>query len=127
VQSRDTLMKWLSAVRADQAAPFFGYILRRIDHTGAHRAIYLRSIEVLGALKDPVGISPLKEALYRGEWWAPRRTSTVRGAAAASLARIGTPDALDVLEEAMASGPRGVRSAVRSHLASARTRRSVPR
>jgi HEAT repeats/PBS lyase HEAT-like repeat len=127
VQSRDTLMKWLSAVRADQAAPFFGYILRRVDHTGAHRAIYLRSIEVLGALKDPVGISPLKEALYRGEWWAPRRTSTLRGAAAASLARIGTPDALDVLEEAMASGPRGVRSAVRSPLASTRAQRSVLR
>jgi HEAT repeat protein len=127
VQSRDTLMKWLSAVRADQAAPFFGYILRRIDHTGAHRAIYLRSIEVLGALKDPVGISPLKEALYRGEWWAPRRTSTLRGAAAASLARIGTSDALDVLEEAMASGPRGVRSAARSHFTSTRAQRGARR
>ena len=88
-------------------------------------SIYLRSIEVLGALKDPVGISPLKEALYRGEWWAPRRTSTLCGAAAASLARIGTSDALDVLEEAMAAGPRGVRSAVRSHFAGTRAQRSV--
>jgi HEAT repeat protein len=126
-RSREALMKSLIAARADQAAPLFGYILRRVDHTGALRPIYLRSIEVLGALKDPAGISPLKEALYRGEWWAPRRTSTLRGAAAAALARIGTPDAFDVLEEAMASGPRGVRSAVRSHLASARARRSVPR
>jgi HEAT repeat protein len=119
-------MKSLGAVRADQAAPLFGYILRRVDHTGALRAIYLRSIEALGALRDPAGVSPLKEALYRGEWWAPRRTSTLRGAAAAALARIGTSDAFDVLEEAMTSGPRGVRSAVRSHLAGTRARPKRP-
>jgi HEAT repeat protein len=127
VQSRDAIMKSLSAVRADQAAPLFGYIVRRTDYRGALRALYARSIETLGALKDPAGVSPLKEALYRGEWWAPRRTSALRGAAAAALAQIGTQDAFDILEEAMASGPRGVRSAVRSHLASARVRRRVPR
>ena len=35
--------------------------------------VYLRAIESLGALRDPEAIAPLKEALYRGEWWAPRR------------------------------------------------------
>ena len=125
-QSRDAIMKSLSGVRADQAAPLFAYILRRVDHQGRRsRPVYVRSIETLGALKDPAGVSPLKEALYRGEWWAPRRTSALRGAAAAALAQIGTQAAFDILEEAMASGPRGVRSAVRSHLASARARRSV--
>ena len=39
-------------------------------------------------------IAPLKEALYKGEWWAPRRTSILRSAAAAALARIGTAEAL---------------------------------
>jgi HEAT repeat protein len=124
-QSRDAIMKTLSAMRADQAAPLFGYIVRRTDYKGALRGLYVRSIETLGALKDPASVSPLKEALYRGEWWAPRRTSALRGAAAAALAQIGTQAAFDILEEAMASGPRGVRSAVRSHLASARARRSV--
>lgn len=126
-QSRDAIMKSLSAVRDERAAPLFGYILGHVDHRGALGAIYLHAIEALGALKDPAGVLPLKEALYRGEWWAPRRTSALRGAAAGALARIGTSDAFDVLEEAMTSGPRGVRSAVRSHLASARATRNVLR
>jgi hypothetical protein len=100
-----------------------GYILQRVDHKGPLGPLYLSAIEALGALKDPQGIAALRDALYRGEWWARRRTSALRGAAAAALARIGTPGAVDVLEDALASGPRGVRSAVRPHVAKARARR----
>ena len=39
---------------------------------------------------------PLREALYRGEWWAPRLSGAIRGAAAAALARVGTPAAADL-------------------------------
>jgi HEAT repeat protein len=121
--SRIAMMKSLTAVRDERAAPMLGYILGHVDHKGPLNAIYLSAIEALGALKDPQGIAALREVLFRGEWWAPRRTATLREAAAASLARIGTPDAVEVLEEAMTSGPRGVRSAVRPHMAKARARR----
>jgi HEAT repeat protein len=47
----------------------------------------------------------------------------LRNAAAAALSRIGTPDALTVLDEASASRSRGVRSAARAHLTPARARR----
>ena len=60
---------------------------------GPLAAVYLRAIESLGALRDPEAIEPLKEALYKGEWWAPRRSASAAPAAAAALARIGTPEA----------------------------------
>ena len=101
---------------------------RHIDHRGPTAPVYLRSIESLGAQRDPEGIEALKEVLFnRGEWWAPRRTAQLRSAAAAALARIGTPEALAVLDEAITTGRRGVRHAARAHIAGARTRRPAPR
>jgi hypothetical protein len=122
VESRETIMKSLASVRDDRAAPMFGFIISHVDHTGEFLPVYLGAIEALGALKSSTGVEALREALYRGEWWAPRRTASLRSAAAASLSRIATPEALNVLEQALSAGPRGVRSAVRPHMSAARSR-----
>ena len=122
-QSREAIMQSIGLVRDERATPLFAYILGHIDHRGALAPVYLRAIESLGALRDPGGIAPLRAALYKGEWWAPRRTSVLRSAAASALARIGTPEALGVLDEAVAQGSRGVRSAARAQLANVRARR----
>jgi hypothetical protein len=122
-QSRDAIMQSIGLVRDERATPLFAYILGHIDHRGALAPVYLRAIESLGALRDPGGIGPLRAALYKGEWWAPRRTSALRSAAASALARIGTPDAMAVLDEAISAGSRGVRSAARAQLANVRARR----
>jgi len=113
-QSRDAIMHSLTTLRDERAAPLLVYILRHVDYRGPLNSIYLRAIESLGTLRDPESVEPLKEALYRGEWWAPRRTAALRTAAAAALARIGTPAAVAVLEEAARGGPRGVRAAARA-------------
>ena len=122
-QSREAIMQSIGLVRDDRATPLFAYILGHIDHRGALAPVYLRAIESLGALRDPGGIAPLRDALYKGEWWAPRRTGALRAAAASALARIGTADALAVLDEAVARGSRGVRSAARAQLSGVRARR----
>src|SRR5207249_10458413 len=114
-RSREAIMQSILVLRDERALPLFMYILQHVDHRGALGTIYVRAIEALGALRDPEGVGPLKEALYKGEWWAPRRTAAIRTTAAAALARVGTPEALAVLEEAASSGPRGVRSAVRQY------------
>ncbi len=122
-QSREAIMQSIGLVRDERATPLFAYILGHIDHRGALGPVYLRAIESLGALRDPGGIAPLRTALYKGEWWAPRRTAALRSAAASALARIGTPEALAALDQAVARGSRGVRSAARAQLALARARR----
>ncbi len=118
-------MQSIGSVRDERATPLFVYILGHVDHRGALAPVYLRAIESLGALRDPSGVEPLREALYKGEWWAPRRTAALRNAATAALARIGTPEAFAVLDEAVASGSRGVRSAARAQLSTSRARRTA--
>ena len=121
-RAREAIMQSISVVRDERATPLFTYILRHADHRGALAQIYVRAIESLGALRDPAGIEPLKEVLYNGDWWAPRRTAALRSAAAAALARIGTPEAVSVLEEAAACHYRGVRRAARGQIAPRRRR-----
>jgi hypothetical protein len=126
-RSREAIMQSISLVRDERATPLFAYILEHVDHKGALAAVYLRAIESLGALRDPAGVDPLKGALHKGEWWAPRRTAALRNAAAAALVRVGTTEALAVLDDAIAEGSRGVRSAARRQMANARDRRPAPR
>jgi HEAT repeat protein len=123
-RSRDAIMQSIGVVRDERAIPLFLYILGHVDHRGALAGVYLRAIESLGVLRDPAGIEPLREALHKGEWWAPRRTAALRHAAATALARIGTPEAFTVLEDAVERGSRGVRSAARAQLATSRARRA---
>jgi HEAT repeat protein len=117
--SREAITQALGLVRADRVTPLFAYILAHVDHRGPLRVTYLRAIESLGALRDSSAVAPLKAVLYRGEWWAPRRTATLRSAAAVALARIGTPAAVDILREAESSGSWRLRAAVRPALARA--------
>ena len=125
-QSRDMIMQALTLGRDERATPLFSYILKHLDHRGQLGSIYMRAIEALGALRDPEGVPALKLALHRGEWWAPRRTAALRDAAAQALARIAAPEAVAALEEAAASGSRGIRAAARTHLTSGRTARPAP-
>jgi hypothetical protein len=117
---RDAIVTAVTASRDERRAPLFAYILEHVDHRGSLAELYARAIGALGALKDPEGIAALKQALHRGEWWAPRRSTALRSAAAAALARIGSADAVGVLDEAAASGCRGARAAARLHLTSRR-------
>ena len=118
-QSREAIMRSMALLRDERATPLFAYIVGHVSHRGALLPIYLGAIESLGALHDPAGVQALKAALYRGEWWAPRRTALLRAAAADALARTATPEAIAVLREAAESQSRGVRSAAQLQLARA--------
>jgi HEAT repeat protein len=124
-RSRDAIMQSIGTVRDERATPLFAYILGHVDHRGTLAPVYLRAIESLGALRDPAGVPPLRDALYQGEWWAPRRTAALRSAAASALSKIGTPEAIGVLEEAIERGSRGIRSAARAQLSNSRGRRPM--
>jgi hypothetical protein len=115
-QSREAIMQAIGLVRDERATPLFVYILGHVDHAGPLRPVYLRAMESLGALRDPEAVEPLTAALYRGEWWAPRRTAQLRAAAASALARIGTPAAVEALRKAAASPSRGIRAVARPAL-----------
>jgi HEAT repeat protein len=111
------LVRALVGLRGDNAALAFCHLLA-ISAPGRQLLdAHLSMIEVLGAARMPDSVRTLAQVLHRGSWWAPRRTAALRRAAATALRRLGTTDAVAVLETAAASGPRGVRQAARLQLA----------
>jgi hypothetical protein len=112
---RETLLKEITSMRDERAAPLFAYFVRHLDRS-KFAALYQTSIDVLGNMKAPEAVEGLKVALQQGDWWAPLRTRRARAAAARSLRLIGTPAALDALREASTHGPRAVRSVAKSEL-----------
>jgi HEAT repeat protein len=121
-QARDAMLSTLSASRDERAGPLWAHILGNIDHRGSLQPIYVRAIESLGMLRAPEGVLALRDAMYRGEWYAPGRTRMLRTAAAAALARIATTESVAALEEAVASAPRRIRAIAKAHLEGVRVR-----
>ena len=108
--ARDTIVQQLASLHDNKAAPLLCRILDGTQPSGAHAATHLQIIEALGALgAHERSTASLRAALHRGTWWAPKRTATLRDAAATALMRIGSPETTAVLEEAARTGSRGVR------------------
>jgi hypothetical protein len=112
-----TILQELIGLRDEKVAPLLCPVLARSKPRGPLVDLHTQIMEALGGLGGhPDSVQALRTALYRGEWWAPARTSALRRTAAAALRRIGTPDALAVLEEAAQKGARGVRNAARTQM-----------
>jgi hypothetical protein len=121
--ARETILEELIAMRDDKAVPLLCHVLGRTVARGRLVQVHLQVMDALGALTGTAASTrTLRQVLYRGDWWAPMRTATLRHAAAAALRRIGTAESFAVLEEAVTTGPRGVRNAAKPHIGAA-TRR----
>jgi HEAT repeats len=125
-KSRDTILEQLISLRDDKAIPLLCYVLHHTQPRGRMVNAHLGIIDALGSLSaDAKSTETLKKVLYSGSFWAPFRTAALRQAAATALRRVGGPEAAAVLEEAAASGPRGVRNVARTQVGMVRT--SPPR
>ena len=108
--ARDTIVQQVASLHDNKAAPLLCQILDGTQPNGTHASTHLQIIEALGALgAHERSTASLRTALHRGTWWAPKRTATLRDAAATALMRIGSPETTAVLEEAARTGSRGVR------------------
>jgi len=121
-RTRDMIANSLGTLRDERAVPLFGFIIRQGQYRGASEKIYVTCIELLGGLRgsSEIALAALKQAAVRGEWWAPFRTRRLRAAAVRALATIGSPEAIGVLQDLAAGGPRGVQALARAALAGAR-------
>ena len=115
--ARDTILQQLIGLRDDKAVPLLCYVLNHSAPRGTLVQVHAQIIEALGGLcAHQQSTRTLRDVLHRGEWWAPFRTAALRQAAATALRRIGTPDTIGVLEDAVRTGARGVRSAARAQV-----------
>ena len=115
-RQRATLRQQLTSQRDEEAVPLCRYLLTHLDHR-TRSDVYVAAIETLGAVGGEDTVAPLRDALYRGDWWAPFRTRALRRAAAQALRRAKVPAARQVLSDAAAEGSWGVRAAARGQLA----------
>jgi hypothetical protein len=119
-ESREMLVQQLIGLRDEKAIPLLCHVLEHTAPRGPLVRVHVEIIEALGGLgahRDST--RTLRTALFRGEWWAPRRTARLRHAAAAALKRIGTAETRAVLDEAASRGSRGVRQAAQAHVPAA--------
>jgi len=115
---RDSALRELLSLRDDKAVPLFSYVLTKGEPKGKLIGIHVSMIEALGQMRPrPESIRALQQVLARGRWWAPFRTTTQRQAAATSLRKLGTPEALAILEAAAKNGGRAVRKIARAQVA----------
>jgi hypothetical protein len=117
--TRETVLQELLGLRDDKAAPMLCYVLKQTQPTGRFLKVHLDMLDALGNLRGhPESIRTLKHVLYSGSLWTPFKTAALRRAAASALKRIGSEEATAVLEEAVANGSRGVRSAAKTQVGS---------
>ena len=115
--ARELIVREVIAMRDARAVPSLSTVLKSTMPRGGMAALHEAIIEALAGLgAHPDSTVALRGALARGDWWAPRRTAVLRQSAAAALKRIGSPETLEALEDAMRSATRGVRAAARQAL-----------
>jgi hypothetical protein len=113
--SGSRITQQLVSIREAKAVPLLCYVLDHSKPRGPFVDVHVQIIDALGALGPHAeSVRTLKTVLYRGEWWAPRRTATLRRSAAHALRRIGSSQALEVLETATRDGSRRVRMAAQA-------------
>ncbi len=115
-RQRAALLLQLTSQRDEQAVPLCRYLLTHLD-LRTRSDVSVAAIETLGVVGGEDTVAPLRDALYRGEWWAPFRTRALRQTAAQALRRTRMPAAQQVLRDAVARGAWGVRAAARDQLA----------
>jgi HEAT repeat protein len=116
-RTRSTLVGELMGLRDERSAPLLCYLLRHLDRN-AHQPVFLAAIEGLGVFGGSDAVEALNHALYEGAWLRPFQTRRIRASVADALRKIGTPAAVEALQEASVRGPRGVRAAAKTALAS---------
>jgi HEAT repeat protein len=121
--SRETMLRELIDLRDDRTIPLFCHALRHTQPRGKLAQLHADIVEALGGLSaHEESARTLRHVLYAGDWWAPLRTAAMRKAAATALRRIGSDEAMAVLQEAFEKGSRSVRAAARVEMAVAARR-----
>ena len=115
--TREMVLQELLGLRDDKAVPLLCYVLKQTQPSGKFFKVHIEMLDALATLKGhPESIRTLRHVLYSGSLWTPFKTAALRRAAASALKRIGSPEATAVLDEAIAKGSRGVRSAAREQV-----------
>ena len=116
-RARTSILGVLWTMPDEDAEQVLTYLVRRAPYRGAMWAVHERAVERLGAVGGQPAISALSTILQRRSLWSPFRMVALHRLAIDALSRIGTPDAVAVVETTAAYGLWLDRKAARARLA----------
>jgi hypothetical protein len=116
---RATIVEELVTTRDQRAESLLCHVVQHFECKGSMRAIYLQSLERLGAIGGQDAVDALDDILNRRRFWPLFRAREVRLAAAGALSRINRSTAREALMKAAAVGSYGVRAAARRFVGAA--------
>jgi len=117
-RARTSIMGVVWTLPDEDAEQVLSHLVLRAPYRGAMWGIHERALERLGSLGGRHAVNALSTVLQRRSFWSPFRMVALHRLAIDALARIGTPDAVAVVEQVASYGLRLDRSAARARLAS---------
>ena len=116
-QTRTSILGVLWTLPHEDAEQVLAHLTVNAPCRGAMWHVHERAVERLGTVGGRRGVDALAAVLERRSLWSPLRMRNLHRLAIGALAKIGSPEAVDVIGTAAASGLRAVRTAARAHLA----------
>ena len=116
-QTRTSILGVLWTLPHEDAEQVLAHLTVNAPCRGAMWHVHERAVERLGTVGGRRGVDALAAVLERRSLWSPLRMRNLHRLAISALAKIGSPEAVDVIGTAAASGLRAVRTAARAHLA----------
>jgi HEAT repeat protein len=103
----------------EDAEQVLAHVVLEARRRGAMWAIHERAIDRLGSLGGRHSVNVLSAVLLRRQFWSPFRMAALHRLALDALSKIGTPEAMAVIETAASHGTRASRAAARARLGAA--------
>jgi HEAT repeat protein len=123
-RARTSILGVLWTLPHEDAEHVLSHLAAKAPCRGAMWAVHGRAVERLGTVGGRTGVDALSAVLRRRSLWSPLRMRHLHSLAIGALAKIGSPEAVEVIETAAAAGSRAVRTAARAHLGTLAARHS---
>ncbi len=118
-RTRSSILGVLWTLPGEDAEQVLSYLVLEAPYRGSMWEIHARAIERLGVIGNQHAVNALAAVLQRRRFWSRFRMAALHRLAIDALVRIGSPDAIAVLETAADGGSRLVRNAARMRLGAA--------
>ncbi len=123
-KARASILGVIWTLPPEDAEQVLAHLAVKAPCRGAMWAVHERAVERLGAVGGRTGVDALSAVLQRRSVWSPFRMRHLHRLAIDALAKIGSPEAISVMESAAASAARSVRAAARARLEALATHHS---
>jgi HEAT repeat protein len=115
-RTRSSVLGGLWTLSDEDAEQVLSHVVLETPYRGATWPVHMRVVERLGSVGGRVAVDALAAIVKRRQFWSPFKMAALHRLAVGALVRIGTSEALEVLETIASDGPSWARAAARARL-----------